>query len=201
MKVSGLFDQFDNLEQILVEDLTKWLKPPHNLITIQNALANRIFYPQVVPVTLEELDFDLGLLREALKSKPQFLDKVSKKILIPEDFIKTFPNLDSLVWAFVDALLFNLPKDTNSCLWTVVEAGNLRILGTVLFPQFEGNGQMQLRLDGKNFMLKRGSLAIFHCQKSHCHLNFRLTSGQILGLKEGVVEIYGGELGLMIDGR
>lgn len=210
MKVIGLFDQFDNLESISPEDLIKWLKPPHNLITIANSLANRILYPQVVAVSREELDFDLSLLREALRSekvkflkdKMQFLDKLAKKILIPEDFTQVMPNLGSLISAFIDGLLLEIPKEKNSRIWTVAATGEKpRVLGTVVFPHFEGSGQMQFKLDGENFLAKKGSLMIIPCQKGHCHLTFKFTSGEILGLKEGMIEVYGGQAGLIIDGR
>lgn len=210
MKVTGLFAAFDNLESISAEDLMRWLKPPHNLIVIQNLLANRILYPQVVPITKDELDFDLSLLKEALRSEKvkflkadkNFLDKVGKKILIPEDFLQVIPDISRLVLTFIDGLFLEKTLQENSRIWTVLTSGeNAHVLGTVVFPHFEGNGQMQFQLDGKNFLAKQGKLMVIPCPRGHCHLTFRFTSGEILGLKEGMIEVYGGQLGLIVDGR
>lgn len=202
MRVTGLFDQFDNLESIQAEDLIKWLKPPHHLITIQNLLANRILYPQSVPVTKQDLEFDLALLREALKSAKvkSFVDQTTKKIIIPHQFIESIPNIGQLVWVFIDAFLLSLPQQKDLRVWTVETARPAKVLGTVIFPKLDVNGEMKFKLDGKDFIIKKGSLVILPCGV-HCHLNFQFTNGEILGLKEGAIEIYGGELGLVVDGR
>ena len=66
-KFSGLFDSFDNLEKINVENVASFLKNPPQLISLENYLANRILYPQTLPLTEENLEIDLAILREALK--------------------------------------------------------------------------------------------------------------------------------------
>jgi len=114
------------------------------------------------------------------------------------------PDLTSLTWAFVDGLLLNRnKKEFFWDLWTVVVADDADlIVGSILLPQFKDEGDsMDLSVQDKNFKIKAGSLTIIPCQKERCEIAYKFLSGKILGKKMSAVEVYGGKLGLMIDGR
>lgn len=210
-KLSGLFDSFDNLDQISPEAIAAWIKPTPNLIQLENYLANKILYPAALPVTESDMKIDLGILREALKINRSlsvgdnpFLNITLRKVLIPVRFVNFVPNLSSLVWAFIDAFLQDRKKaDFFEDLWTIVLTDDTdEIIGSILLPQFEGSGGVgEVNLLGKKYHIQPGSLMVIPCPKDRCEIAYKFRKGKILGRQESAVEVYGGKLGLVIDGR
>lgn len=221
----GLFDSFDNLDQIPIEDIARWLKPQPQLIVIENFLAQRILYPATVPITQGDLKLDLAILREALRmSSPKdkktspmlghvpdgtwlgdnpFLNVTLRKILIPSKFLAFVPDLATLTWAFVDGLLLDRKrKDIFWDLWTVVLTGEIdEVVGSLLRPEFKDGGLLQLTVLGKMYQMRAGTLMVIPCPKGRCEVAFKVKQGKILGKEDLAVEVYGGRLGLMVDGR
>ncbi len=218
IKLSGLFDSFDNLDQININSLISWMKNPPQTIQLENYLANKILYPQCLPLTEADMKIDLAILREALNingpkqisssnallGENPFLNITLRKIIIPERFLQYIPNLTSLTWAFVDALLLGRKKeDFFWDLWTVVLSGDAdEIVGSVILPQFtDGNGEMDIAILGKSYKIKPGGLMIVPCSKDRCEIGYKMKNGKVLGKTESALELYGGKLGIMIDGR
>ena len=214
----GLFDSFDNLDQISLEAVSSWLKPIPSLNLLENYLANKILYPQSLPLTKQDMQIDLAILREALKASKSlagsktnallgdnpFLNVTLRKILIPVRFVNFVPNLASLILTFIDAFLLDRDKqDFFQDLWTIVLTGDIdEMVGSILLPQFDSSGGvMDLRLLDKNYEIRPGSLTIIPCLKDRCEIAYKLQKGQALGKKESAIEVYGGKLGLVIDGR
>ncbi len=111
----GLFDSFDNLDQITVDSLIPWLKNSLSSIQLENYLDNKILYPNTLPLTEYDMKIDLAILREALRmngfKSDLFLNITLRKIIIPERFLHYVSDLVSLTWAFVDGLLLNNRKE------------------------------------------------------------------------------------------
>lgn len=216
---SGLFDSFDNLDQIQPENIAYWLKNPPSLTQLENYLANRILYPQALSITIPQLQVDLAILREVLKlNGPKdfshkantllggnpFINITLRKILIPSRFLKFVPNLSDLVWAFIDALLTNRQKqDLYQDLWTVILTGDIdEVVGTIILPQFQSrNGIVEICFLNKKYKIIAGSLSTLPCLKERCGIVYRVQNGTILGKIENSMEVYGGRLGLIVDGR
>ncbi len=218
VKLSGLFDSFDNLDQIDVNLLISWLKPAPQTVVLENYLANRILYPQTIPMTESDMKIDLAILREALRiNGPKntnlpnallgdntFLNLTLRKILIPERFLQFVPNLVGLTWAFVDALLLTRRKeDKFQDLWTIVTVGDTdEIVGSVILPQFNSrNGEMEINIQGLVYKIPTGGLMVIPCGKDRCEIAYKIKNGQVLGKAESALELYGGKLGIMVDGR
>ncbi|MBU1000461.1 hypothetical protein KKE78_03655 [Patescibacteria group bacterium] len=214
----SLFNSFDDLDQISIEAVSSWLKPTPQLIQLKNYLANKILYPQSLPMTKQDMQIDLAILREALKMNVlrgvqktnallgdnSFLNTTLRKILIPSRFLDFVPNLAVLTTVFIDALLLNRArKDWFQDIWTIVLTGNDdEIVGSVILPQFEDQkALMSCRLLGKNYEIRPGNLAVLPCLKDRCEIGYRLHKGKVLGKEANAIEIYGGKLGLVIDGR
>ncbi|MBI3103316.1 hypothetical protein HYZ05_00070 [Candidatus Daviesbacteria bacterium] len=215
-KFTALFDTFDNLDQIPIENIAFWLKPTPNLIQLENYLANKILYPKSLPLSEPDMRVDLAILREALKlNNPKlaketllglgpFLNITLRKILIPQRFLEFIPNLPKLVWVFVDALVLARKKeDWFADLWTVVLTGDVEeVAGSVLRPQFRGDEDwMDLLVLGKVYKIRQGSLMVLACPGDRCQISYKLREGKFLGKNEAALEVYGGKLGLMVDGR
>lgn len=214
----SLFNSFDNLDSVDIDSLISWLKNPPAPIQLENYLANKILYPETIPVTEAEMKIDLAILREALRingpKKGQkggpllgdnpFLNLTLRKIIIPARFLHFVPDLVSLTWTFVDGLLLTRKKqDFFEDLWTVVVSDDIdETVGSVLLPEFANLGDnMNLTLEGSSYQIKAGSLTYVPCPKTRCEIAYKFDSGKILGKKMSAVEVYGGALGLMIDGR
>ena len=214
----GLFDSFDNLDRIEASALIPWLKNPPSEVQLENYLANKILYPQTLPLTDSDMKIDLAILREALRingsvsenkagpllGENPFLNITLRKIIIPDRFLYYVPDLVSLTWAFVDGLLLDRRKeDWFQDIWTIILADDAdQVIGTILLPQFTGKEDtMALSLQGKDYKIKPGSLTVISCSKDRCQIVYKFLGGKVLGKKENSVEVYGGKLGLMIDGR
>lgn len=214
----GLFDSFDNLDQISAESIASWLKPVPQVIQIENYLANRILYPETFPLTKQDMQIDLAILREALRmntpakdQKPDvllgdnpFLNATLRKILIPAKFLQFVPNIATLATVFIDALLLNRTReDWFQDIWTVILTDvSDEVVGSVVLPQFEKkDAQMRLILQDKNYEIHPGDLMVLPCAKNRCEIRYSLKKGRILGKTESAIEVYGGSLGLIIDGR
>lgn len=217
-KLSGLFDSFDNLDSIDAASLAIWLKNPPALVQLENYLANKILYPQALPVTDIDMKIDLAILREALRlngPKPEtregpllgdnpFLNIVLRKVIIPQKFLNYVPDLMNLTWAFIDGLLLNRKKQNLfEDLWTVIVSDEIdEIVGSILLPQFEDyKDNMQLTIFSKDYKIPAGSLTIIPCDKDRCEIAYKFDKGMILGKSTNALEICGGTLGLVIDGR
>lgn len=217
-KLSGLFDSFDNLDQLEVNRVGAWLKNPPAVTQLENYIANKILYPQVLPLTEFEMKIDLAILREVLRiSGPQsvqkegpllgnnpFLNVTLRKIIIPEKFLSFVPDLATLTWVFIDGLLQNRrKKDFFEDLWTVIVADDTdEVVGSVILPEFGNKSDvLNLNLLGRSYKIKAGSLSVVVCQKDRCEISYTLDKGRLLGKKESALEVYGGRLGIMVDGR
>ena len=217
-KLSGLFSSFDNLDQIDVSSLMVWLKPAPNPIQLENYLAGKILYPQTLPMSPSDMQIDLAILREALRlNGPKvgektnellgdnpFLNIALRKIIIPERFLYFVPDLVTLTWAFVDGLLLGRQrKDLFEDLWAVVVSDDIdEVVGSVVIPKFNSKADvLELNVLGKLIKIKAGSLTVVPCPKGRCEIAYKLTGGNLLGKQEAALEVYGGRLGLLIDGR
>lgn len=213
-----MFDSFDNLDQIDINLASSWLKNPPSSIQLENYLANKILYPQTLPLTELEMKVDLAIVREAIRLATSkidqkegsllgnnlFLNITLRKIIIPEKFLPFTADLTTLAWVFVDALLLNKKRaDYFEDLWTVVVSDDVdQVVGSVLLPRFEDQRDtMILNVQGKSFKIRSGSLLFVPCQKDRCEISYKLTGGKLLGKQESALEVYGGKLGLLIDGR
>lgn len=216
-RLSGLFDSFDNLDQIDASNLVTWLKPAPQIIRLENYLANKILYPQSLPLTALDMKIELAILREALRlNGPKaadaetmlggnaFLNVTLRKIIIPKYFLRFVPNLTELTLAFVDGLLSGRKKkDFFEDLWTVVLSDQTdEVVGSVVSPQFKDRSDYaDFKYLGQVLRIKAGSLAVIPCSRERCEIAYRFSSGKLLGKKESALEISGGTLGLVIDGR
>lgn len=198
-KLSGIFESFPNLDQLPLEKILSNLKAPPNEISLENFLANRILYPQAVPVSKEDLDLDLAIVREALKDLPEkkFYDKQNKKIFIPENFLTRFPDIKKLALCFVEGFK---PQDIAQFL--IVRSNGKEPLGSFIPLKFENKkGKVDLDVEGVKFTLNAGKLVQVPCPPAHCHIQFKASGVRLFNKSEGVFEAVGGSLGLLIDGR
>lgn len=217
-KPLGLFDSFDNMDGIKPEDIASWLNPASPLPYLENYLANKMLYPQTLPISAQDSKIELAILRQALKvnspqkitqinpflSESPFLNLNLKKILIPAYFLNFTPDLTTLVWVFIDGLLLGRKKeDWYEDIWTVVLVGDLdEMVGTVLLPQFEKpSAEAQVDLYGKSYTIKNGNLIVVPCERQKCQILFRSAQGKLLGKNDLLIEVYGGKAGIIVDGR
>lgn len=200
-----LFDNFDHLESISLETVAAQLKPVPQLINLENYLANRILYPQTVPQTAYDMQIDLAILREAVKINFLNLEQKlnTRKLLIPANLLNFVPNLANLVGIFIDALLLNRQKqDLLQDLWTIILVDHSdEVFGSVLLPQLGSGGAIDINVLGKTYEVKQGQVVILSCPTDRCEIGYKIKNGQALGKAENAVEVAGGRLGLVIDGR
>lgn len=128
--LSGVFDEFADLDKIPVEEVLKWLVQKPEIHFITNYIGNRILYPQTIPLTLKEIEIDLAILRAAIKLKPSLVyEPQTNKIIIPYAFAQRFPPLSKIARAVIDGLN---PKGLHTIF--VKETNQHRLIGSVISP-------------------------------------------------------------------
>lgn len=204
-KVTGVFDLFEDLDTISVENVMRWLKRPPDPLILYNFLANRVLYPQSISVSKEEMEWELAFLREALRLNPEFLNQSTKKIIIPEVFVNRVSDLSSLVLAFVDAYILGwTAKNSGENVWTLILRNEEKdeIIGSVLMPEFHlESGNIAISVLEKNIQTPKGGVSIIPCPHDRCLVNYKVVGGKVLGIEQGSISMYGGRLGILIDGR
>lgn len=203
-KLTGIFETFHNLEAIPTQNFLHWLQSHPNPLLVENFLANRMLYPQAVPEQVTDLDWDMAILREALRTSHEFIDLKTLKIFIPESLFARVPDLSKLAWIFIDAYLIGwVVKNPGKNVWTVVlrRSEGDETLGSVIIPEFQGNdSSMNLTIRNKNTQVKKGQLSVIPCAEE-CKFNFSVNNGSVLGVTQGLMRVPGGKLGLVVDGR
>lgn len=128
--LSGVFDEFGDLDKVSVEEIAKWLSQKPDIHALINFLGNRIIYPQAIPITLKELEIDLAILREAIKLKPSLVyEPQTNKILIPRAFAERFPPLLNTAKAVIEGLN---PKGVHNIF--TKDKNQEKLVGSVISP-------------------------------------------------------------------
>ncbi len=198
-KLSGIFENFSNLDELPLDKISDSLKSLPNEFMLENFLANRILYPQAVPVSLADLEIDLAILQMALKILPhkKFYDEQGKKIYIPENFLSRFPDIKKLSFCFTEGLQ---PVDITQFL--IVSPAYKKPIGSFIPLKFEDKkGKVVLDIEGIKLTFGAGKLISVPCALLHCHIRFSAKGARLHGKSEGAFEAFGGRLGLLIDGR
>ncbi len=201
-KLTGIFEYFPDVDQIPVESIQRWLKSPLPPISLQNAIANRLLYPQTLPVSKEDLELDLAILREAIRGNIHYFI-ANKQLIIPSQFLGRIPDLSQVVMAFIDAYKYsNFPKQHIIPI-VLKDDVNQDVIGSCVFIQFKNNkGVAQVGLDQEKMLdVKVGSLIVMPCSKNRCTLKFDIKEGSLLTLTTGALDVSGGLVGVFIDGR
>lgn len=204
-KVTGIFDLFDDLETIPIEDIARWIKPVPNSIALEDFVANRILYPQALALNSQDMNIDMAILREGLAHSRIFFDEKTHKIIIPESFTTRAPSLAKLTWVFIDAYLMGwVSKNPGQNIFTVLLRSDDRdqSIGSIILPEFgNSKGIVDLSINNKKFQVKQGGLTAIPCDLNHCIVNYKVTEGNILGVSQGAIQVAGGQLGVIVDGR
>lgn len=198
-KLRGIFDYFPGLESIPIEKITTWFKNPENPKILENQLGNRVLYPQAVPTTAAGMNFDLAILREALKIHSlEYYSSSLKKIYIPEFFLDRFPNLQDLVWAFIEAFL---PIGITA-IYLRNESVGAKNLGTLIRPEsLEKEGWVNVELNSQKYQVKVGSLMVIPIPISKVDFKFASETANIAGKNKVTAIVCGGALGIIVDTR
>lgn len=196
-KVSGIFEVFQDLDLIPTSDISKWLDSVPQPQTIENYTANRIIYPQALPIKEDELKLDLAILSEVLRKKPSYYNVNLKKLIIPQNFVERFGSLEKLIVAFLNAYK---PPDI---IQVVLEGeGKEETVGSTIQPKFsKANTEFEFSVEEKRYKIKQGNLVFIPCSKKRCHIIFTSKDATLLGKKDNALEAFGGSLGIVVDAR
>jgi hypothetical protein len=186
-KLSGAFEHFKNLSNIIAPDVQRWLKFRVEVHTLENFIGNRVLYPQSIPTTKAEMEIDLAILREVVRLNSSFFyDPVRTRLVIPQDFINRFLDLTDLVWVFVDAL----PLKQLTKVFVKDWSGN-HLIGSILKLTPQSQADLAVVLDNKSYKLNVGSLTA---------LPFLKKEG-LLTVNSHPLAVSGGEAGVFVDLR
>ncbi|MCL5409717.1 MAG: hypothetical protein M1607_02555 [Patescibacteria group bacterium] len=199
LKLRGLYLYFPVLDKLKADRVMLWLDKKTDLTLSENRLGNRLLYPQTIPVTPEEMAFDLALLRELIALQPDhYLNRNLRRLIVPENLLDRFPNLSQVCWAMVDAFQ---PLGV-STVYLRSERLGLKSIGTVIKPEkVNSDGIVKLWVAEKSYQLKVGSLFAIPVNAHRVDVGFESTAISLMGKSNNTTQVIGGDLGLLIDLR
>lgn len=198
-KLKGLTSLLPPMDNMPTEDMRAWLKRRDTPQILENELGNRLLYPFSVPVSSESMMLDLAIIRESLKIEPQkYFSRNFGRLYIPDQLIPFFPNLQNLVWIFIDVLN---PIGLVTVYAKSEQMGS-KNLGTIITPIILGSsGAVDLSIDGRQFRIKFGSMVTIPTEGRRVVIKFESKNATLQGKNTLSAEVFGGPLGLMIDAR
>lgn len=198
-KPASLFSSFPDLENISVQKVEVWTKHRYDVKLLENKLGNRLLYPQTVPVSEEDLSFDLALLREALRLHPyKYYNQNLRRIYIPQELLDFVGDVGKVAQAFLDAFR---PQGATSVLLSPARFGT-KSLGTIIRPEIsENRGEISIWVQGRIKKLAVGELVSLPVQTPRVDFRFYSQMAKLMGKNDISLEVAGGELGLLIDAR
>lgn len=188
-KLSGIFTNFPGLDKVPIDNIIRWLKIKPEVHSLQDYIANRLLYPQTIPLTQQDLEIDLALLREALILEPSHIFIPNKKkIVIPEDMENRFPPLEKLTMAITEAIN---PAGVTSI---YVYRDNISVqVGVIARPEILNSpNELDVFIDNKMIRFATGGVSIFPLPPKP------------LTIKIATLEpftVSGGDVGLILDLR
>lgn len=198
-KIPGLLDYFPVCAAISLEGAVAWLKSKSNPRILENELCNYLLYPQTLPVSEADLHLILALLQEILKLQPQnYYNHNLKRIVIPENLLSRFPDMNQLIWVFLD--VFGKPGITT--LYLKSDHLGLKALGSFIKPTIVApSGWATFTLDAQKIEAQVGNLITVPLTESRADLEFESSSAKLFGKSKLVIQVVGGGFGLAIDMR
>lgn len=104
-KLSGPFSIFQYLDKITAQSLQRWLPKSEKEVNLENFLANRLLYPQTIPVDAREMKIDLAILIESIRLNSNlFYNSILKQVTITEDLTLRFKSFENLIQSLIDGL-------------------------------------------------------------------------------------------------
>lgn len=197
-KVWKFSDDFLCLEEIKFDSIISWLGKKVSPLLWEDYFANLLLYPETVPLTSEEVDFQLAVLRESLKMNPaKFYNPAARKMIIPERFLTRFTDLDKVIEVFLDAFY---PVGLTVLVLEIGRLG-LKIYGTVIVPQIISEGVIKVTISDQEYTVKIGSLVSLPAPQNKVNFKFVSASATIFNKDHLIAEVGGGPAGIIIDSR
>lgn len=189
-KLIGIYEIYKEAENIPIDNIIRWIHfriEPHHL---ENFIANRLLYPQTLPLTSLDFEIDLAILREVIKKKPNLLvNSETNKITIPESLILRFNKIELILKCILDVLKIKGVVTVNTKDHKITSD----LVGTIYAPSnLPQEDILGVSLNGKKYNLKKGSINIIPSSERHNNLI-------ISTLPE--ISVIGGKLGIVIDLR
>lgn len=188
-KLVGVFSNFKDLEKLTADDLNRWLKYKENPFYLENFIGNRILYPQVIPISLRDLEIDLAILREYIRLHPESIyNPNSKKMMIQEELEIRFPPLAKLVAAILDVIM--LEGATPITIKRL--SGAIDVVGTIIAHTPQSQGFTEVKINGQSLALEINTITILPSKEERVTVQ--------VGNNLPII-VAGGTLGIVIDLR
>lgn len=184
-KLSGVFENFLDLEKIPATDIARWLKSIKDIEVIENTIANRILYPQTLPVTKIDMDIDFAILKEILIRDPSLVyDLKNSRIVISEQIEARFSPINRLVTIICESV--NIPPQVVN----IYAAKGSRALGSVIAPKLkETIDEVSIDIGNQSKKLSTGKIYLIPIKDKQ---------STILLNKQLTLNVSGGEIGVII---
>lgn len=181
-KLTGVFASFSNLANISAEEVEKYLSSKSELHTLENFIANRVLYPQSIPMNKIELDMDLAILKALVSLEPEKVYSFVKQTLtIPEEWVARFPSLEELVVSLMEVV--PLGKVTRVMLKT--RLGSTQLGSVIHLSGIEGT--VKVRLGSKEVKLKGHTVTLLKLLQREVEVSLNGVSLPAFGGKLGVI--------------
>ncbi len=199
----SFFQDLPNLHTLDPKNILLHLSGKFNLGQIENYLANKVLYPQIVPITQTDLVIEIAILKEVVRLDPtRFYNNQSHRIFVYPELLTLFPNPLHLVYLVLDVV-------RPLAMTTVTLKGEIsRDIGTYIKPQIKnpkGVVNIELReknvVTGKVFPLQIGSITPIPALFDKADITFSSNDATLFSSNKIDLEVAGGEIGIIVDTR
>jgi hypothetical protein len=187
--LTGIFATLPGIENIPPDGIQRWLKTRLSEHAIENFLANRILYPETVPLTQEEKLIDQAILQEYIFRNPaRFYNPLSHRLIIPSEMIARFQPLENVMVIFCSLLGITAITPV-----FIAEESTLTPEGSIIVPTVPITEQKTtLLIDGKPQTIENGKF--YHFAVTNQRVKIKLGA-------ENEILVSGGKLGITVDLR
>lgn len=185
-KLIGVFQELSFLENTPIENISAWVKEKIDPHRLENYLASRLFYPQTVPATPQEINIDLAILREALRVNNRLLyDPEKNRFEVSTAFINRFGSLSNIILSFLDVTVMK-----KGVVYIYLKETNRQPIGTILTPEIPPDIRK---------VLVRMSLNVFELETGKAHILEAREPNYIISLNNMPQQVIGGLAGVIVN--
>lgn len=185
--LGGVFEDLADLEQIPIEDIRNLVTFPIEQHILENFVANRMLYPQSVPMNEYEMEIDLAILKAVILKNPKLVyNELRSTITIKKELVVRFPPVSRLLLTLSGVLPLKEKTKIYEKDWA-----QTRLVGTLLCPVTE-EAKVTAEIGGKHFNLSPQSFTHipFGDRQANAKVNTRV-----------IPDAVGGDWGIFVDLR
>jgi hypothetical protein len=204
--LNSIGEQLPELSSQYLKAIASWLTYSITERDLADRLTNLFLYPDTIPTSRMGLELVAAVLREEIQAnKQEFGDKANAAVVITDDLVRKMPLMSLAVLIVIDAL-----QPTGVAPLVYSKKNKETILGSLVAFESVGESETAARIKVKKgdtqdllaeIEVPGGEIVLLPVESEAMVLEISSQAAQLDGQKRAVVDVVGGEIGVVIDAR